>query len=86
MKLIRDIDTDTKHHQLLESTLSYTKERGIRSIAEGIETRTEMETLIQSGVDYLQGFYIGRPESGSSEINPRICDEIRAANPPLLKP
>ena len=80
MKLIRDIDIDTKHHQFLESILSYTKERGIRSIAEGIETSTEMETLIRSGVDYLQGFYIGRPEAGSSEIAPSICEEIHSIN------
>lgn len=80
MKLIRDIDIDIKHHQFLESTLSYTRERGIRSIAEGIETRAEMETLIRSGVDYLQGFYVGRPEAGSSEISPHICEEILSAN------
>ena len=33
----------------------------ISCLAEGVETREQMEFLIESGCDELQGFYFGRP-------------------------
>lgn len=32
-------------------------------VAEGIETEAEMEWCVSLGIDYGQGFYLGRPEA-----------------------
>ena len=40
------------------------RELNILVIAEGIETLAEREVLLRLGIDYLQGYYFGRPERG----------------------
>ncbi|HFV8627003.1 TPA: EAL domain-containing protein, partial [Escherichia coli] len=35
---------------------------GIDTVAEGVETQAQVNCLCSLGVDYLQGFYFGRPE------------------------
>lgn len=65
---MRNIDSDVNRQNILQNLISYSKARGIKVIAEGVETHAEMETLVRSGVDYLQGFYVAmrsRPRAGS---------------------
>lgn len=59
--------------------VSYSRERGIRVIAEGVECQEEMEVLIENGVDYLQGFYLGRPADQPGPLPEDIVGSIRAA-------
>ena len=35
--------------------------RGIKVLAEGIETKEEFDYLRENGIDLVQGFYLGRP-------------------------
>ncbi len=37
-------------------------DRGIRVLAEGIECREELDFILTTNVDYLQGYYLGMPE------------------------
>lgn len=76
MSIVRDIDIDKNRQEILKNLLSYAKEREIKVIAEGVETRTEMEALINYGVDYLQGFYIGMPNPVPQKIDQHILDEM----------
>lgn len=62
MKLVRDIDRDENRQAIVCNMLQYASLRGILVIAEGVETRAEMETLCKLGVDYYQGYYLGRPQ------------------------
>ena len=80
MSIIRNVDTDKNRQKILQNLLSYTKERQIKVIAEGVETRGEMETLIRTGVDYLQGYYIGMPQKTASPVNPEVIAQIQAIN------
>ena len=59
------------------STLNYARPRGIKVIAEGVETAAEMETLISLGIDYLQGFYVARPDVTVRGIDGKVVREIR---------
>ena len=52
--------------------------REIAVIAEGVETRSEMEVLIAEGVDYLQGYYIGTPQFEPAPLPAKVLEEIRA--------
>lgn len=36
---------------------------GIKVVAEGVETKEEMEAMVQEGVDFIQGYYYSRPLS-----------------------
>lgn len=61
MQLTRSIDTDTVRQSIVRSILAVCRELEIRPIAEGIETRAELETLADMGVRLMQGYFIARP-------------------------
>lgn len=60
--LISGIDTDPVKQALLEAFIKFTKRINSKIIAEGIETRAELDFLIGLEVDYGQGFVISRPQ------------------------
>ena len=43
-------------------------------IAEGVQSREEMDTVISLGVDYLQGYYVGVPSLTSQPIPDKIFE------------
>lgn len=69
MSLIRDVDKDVERQNLISSMIKFIKTRNAKVIAEGVETREEMYTLISLGVDYIQGYYIGKPEFELKQIS-----------------
>lgn len=77
MNIIRGIDTDLNRQKLLKNMLSYAKNRDIKIIAEGIETKDEMKKLIEFGVDYMQGYYLGKPNMIPQDIASKKKLEIR---------
>jgi EAL domain-containing protein (putative c-di-GMP-specific phosphodiesterase class I) len=60
-ELIRGIDSDLNKQYMIEDIINYSKYRGTKVLAEGIETRDELETLCRMGADYAQGYYLGMP-------------------------
>lgn len=80
--LITDIHKDVNKQMFVRSTIEFARLNGIKVLAEGVETSDEMRTVIDFGVDYIQGYYTGRPAPDPiAEINPEIRDEILKANP-----
>lgn len=78
MSIVRGVDKDERRLKLLQNMISYAKERGIKVIAEGVEHRSEMAVLIENGVDYLQGYYVGRPSPVPQQPSASVREEIRA--------
>ena len=78
MNLVRNIDKDFMKQALVKSMVEFSRLSNVHLIAEGIETKNEMEKLIEVGVQYGQGFYIQRPKSAlfpiSSELKRQIHD------------
>jgi len=75
--LMQDIDQDISKQMLVKSTIDFAKMRDIKVLAEGIETVNEMEKVIELGVDYIQGYYTGRPSfEPVLEIQPEIKAQI----------
>lgn len=62
MTLIRGIDTNPVKRALLETLVSFCERIGSGLIAEGIETETELSSLVSMGVHYGQGYYLARPD------------------------
>ncbi|MBC2723558.1 EAL domain-containing protein [Desulfosporosinus sp.] len=68
--LIQGVNADPIKWALLETFVTFSKRIGCRIIAEGVETAEEMRTVIQLGVDYIQGYFIAKPSFERKSINP----------------
>ena len=79
ISIIHRIDTKQDNQKLLESIISYSHQRGIKVLAEGVETAGELAACIQLGVDYLQGYYLGRPKLEIEPVSSEILEEIEEA-------
>ncbi|MEW8459171.1 MAG: EAL domain-containing protein, partial [Candidatus Thiodiazotropha endolucinida] len=58
---VRDVTTDTEDAALCEAIIAMAHHLGLKVVAEGVETKAQWQFLHESGCDYAQGFYIGRP-------------------------
>lgn len=79
LSIIRDIDTDANKRQIVSNTVSYAHQRGMKVVAEGLETADEVRTVLSLGVDLLQGFFLAMPqvEPGSaSEESLAVIAEV----------
>lgn len=77
ISIIRHVDRDPARLAVLNNIIGYCKQRGIRTLAEGVETREELETVLRAGVEYLQGFYLARPQFDPPAVPGAVVDEIR---------
>lgn len=50
-----------RSRQIITSIVDMAKKMGIRTLAEGVETREQIKFLCDIGCEKLQGFYYGRP-------------------------
>jgi PAS domain S-box-containing protein len=69
--LVRNVDTEPARQALIAGMGYFAVKGGLHLIAEGIETREELESLRALGVPFGQGFLLGRPrDAGESESWP----------------
>lgn len=61
ISLTRGIDSSRAHQTLASAMLMFARETSAELIAEGIETEAELATLRDLGVNYGQGYLLGRP-------------------------
>nr|WP_090092286.1 EAL domain-containing protein [Clostridium uliginosum] len=83
ISIIIGIDKDLNRQQILQNIISYSKQRGIKILAEGIETKGELEKVIEFGVDYIQGYYLSKPEFIPPKISEKLVKEILDINTKL---
>lgn len=81
--LISGVDHDYRRQVVVKSLVQMCEELSIELIAEGIETQKELYTLQKFGVNYGQGFLLGRPQQTPLLESPadlfyrdRILDEM----------
>jgi len=60
-ELISGIDEDEEKQKNLIELVESLHKLQVKVIAEGIETKEELEFIRSTEVDYLQGYYLGRP-------------------------
>ncbi len=66
----------------VRSTIDFARINGIKVLAEGVETSDEMRTVIDLGVDLIQGYYTARPAViPIPSIHEDIRKEIRDTTP-----
>jgi EAL domain-containing protein (putative c-di-GMP-specific phosphodiesterase class I)/AmiR/NasT family two-component response regulator len=61
ISLSRDIDQDPVRRALAGALVAFAHDVDAQVIAEGVETRGELETLEALNVPWVQGFHLGRP-------------------------
>ncbi len=81
---IEHINRDPIKREFVRSIQEIASELGCRVVAEGIETREELNTVQEMGLQYGQGYFIGRPEISPETVS-RVLDRVQAAESPLRK-
>ncbi|HXC64233.1 MAG TPA: EAL domain-containing response regulator, partial [bacterium] len=59
--LVDGIDRDFYKQEVFKSLLSMARHLGTLAVAEGVETEPELNTLLELGVDIIQGYRFARP-------------------------
>lgn len=73
MELIRGIDRDFVKRSIVKNTIQICNDLGITVIAEGIETKSELNVLRDFGLNLFQGYYFAKPAFESiAEISPSV--------------
>ena len=73
-ELISGIRNDSNKQLFVRNTIDFAHQNGIRALAEGVETADELRTVIDLGVDLIQGFYTGRP---TEQPIPAVSEPVR---------
>lgn len=63
--ITRGVDTDPSRAALVTMLVTFAERTGMRVLAEGVETTTERDTMLELGVTSGQGYLLGRPEIAS---------------------
>ena len=61
MQFVRDLLDNEDDERVVRGIVNLAREFGRKTIAEGVEDEPTLERLRAMGVDYAQGFHIGRP-------------------------
>ena len=62
IEFVRDINEDPTDKEIVRSIIGIAHTLGKQTIAEGVESAEVLKTLQRLGVDYAQGYHLGRPQ------------------------
>lgn len=60
--LIRDIDSNKNAQIIVKTIVNFSKEIGVTTIAEQVETKAEFDKVQHLDIHSIQGYYLGRPK------------------------
>ena len=86
-ELVSGIDKDATRRALMRAVVAFAREVGTSVIAEGVETRGELDVLRDAEVHLVQGYLLARPgapwpdiaRTGPADVHPARADGARAA-------
>lgn len=78
--IISGCDSDVSRKNIIHNLVKISKSKNIIVLAEGVETSGELQTVIECGVDLLQGYYFARPVFEPTPIDKERVDEILRYN------
>ena len=76
---VKDMQTDKVNYAMVKAIHDMSTVLNKQTIAEYVENEAVMELLTEIGIDYGQGFYLGKPEPIENFIEPGIITNISAA-------
>ncbi|HEX5418997.1 MAG TPA: EAL domain-containing protein [Gammaproteobacteria bacterium] len=58
---VRDVTTNLSNRMIVQTTITLAKSLGLKTVAEGVETREQLDVLGELGCDAVQGYLVRRP-------------------------
>jgi PAS domain S-box-containing protein len=58
---VRDLATNTASRHVVEAVVTLARAFGLQTVAEGVEDAAALEIVGELGVDFAQGYHVGRP-------------------------
>jgi diguanylate cyclase (GGDEF)-like protein len=66
---ISDLENDDDSKSITRAIIQMSHSLGLKVLAEGVETKVQLQYLHDESCDYVQGYYTGRPMPASEFIN-----------------
>ncbi|PNV84028.1 MAG: hypothetical protein C0627_02370 [Sulfurimonas sp.] len=60
--LVKFITTDTSSRTVVKTIINFAKDLNLKTIAEFVEDKESLDLLKKMDVDFIQGYYIGKPD------------------------
>ena len=60
---VSGLPDSVKDRAVVKAVIELAHELGMRTVAEGVETPEQLECLRREGSDYVQGYFLGRPQA-----------------------
>ena len=70
---VQDMPGDSGGAAIVHSIIAVARHLHLRVVAEGVETREQLELLVASDIDCCQGFYLARPQPLSGWLEQRLA-------------
>lgn len=77
MSIINNIESSKEQQEALEDIIRFARENNYKVVAVGISNYEELKIVINSGVDYLQGYYLSEPTVKPSNLKNEVILEIK---------
>lgn len=74
--MIQGIHENVDKQQLVSNIISFCHPKGIKLIAEGVEDIADLAELIRLDMDYVQGYFTGRPAFEIGDISDGVKKQI----------
>lgn len=74
IEFVRDLASNRASHHVVQAVVALASAFGLQTVAEGVEDSETLELLGTLGVDFAQGYFIGRPgpmEAGDADFGGR---------------
>lgn len=75
--LIQGIHNSDVKEKIVEAFISIAKKANSKVIAEGIETGDELAKILELGVDYGQGYFVGYPANPVKPISDKVLMKVK---------
>ena len=75
--IISGCDKDVSRRTIIKNLVKTAKIKQILVLAEGVETESEVQTVIACGVDLIQGYYFARPVFEPQPLDPHVTNMIK---------
>lgn len=59
---IKELNGDEAHQTVVKSIVEFAKNSGIKTIAEHVESKEVYDIVKELGIDYAQGYFLGKPD------------------------
>jgi EAL domain-containing protein (putative c-di-GMP-specific phosphodiesterase class I) len=77
---VRDIGTDPNDAAIVSAVIAMSRQLGIKTVAEGVETAAQLEFLARLECDEYQGYLISRPTPAADVLSLIQSQKLKIAH------